>query len=67
MCRFVSGSEVQTQSGLGEITWRGFVYPKLFRYHMELLFAIPVVLGACLLGSFLGKTFVALIQKFSGD
>ncbi len=34
---------------------------------MELLFAISVVLGACLLGSFLGKAFVALIQKFSGD
>ena len=31
---------------------------------MELLFAISVVLGACLLGSFLGKAFVALIQNF---
>ena len=34
---------------------------------MELLFAISVVIGAFLLGSFLGKAFVALIQKFSGD
>ena len=31
---------------------------------MELLFAISVVLGACLFGSFLGKAFVALIQNF---
>ena len=31
---------------------------------MELLFAISVVIGAFLLGSFLGKAFVALIQKF---
>tara|TARA_B000000565_G_C23447492_1_gene246747 strand:- start:102 stop:284 length:183 start_codon:yes stop_codon:yes gene_type:complete len=38
-----------------------------FVKHMELLFAITVVLGAFLLGSFLGKAFVALIQKFSGD
>ena len=38
-----------------------------FRKHMELLFSIPVVLVACLLGSFLGKAFVVLIQKFSGD
>ena len=32
---------------------------------MELLFAISVVLGAFLLGSFLGKAFVALIQRDS--
>tara|TARA_B000000441_G_C21460310_1_gene187059 strand:- start:40 stop:144 length:105 start_codon:yes stop_codon:yes gene_type:complete len=34
---------------------------------MELLVALPVIAGAGLLGSVLGKAFVALIQKFSCD
>ena len=49
--------------------WRGFLFLqiRLVNFFMELLIAVPVIAGACLLGSFLGKAFVAIIQKFSND
>ena len=47
----------------------GFLFLRitLVNLHMELLIAVPVIAGAGLLGSFLGKAFVAIIQKFSND
>ena len=44
-----------------------FLRITLVDFFMELLIAVPVIAGACLLGSFLGKAFVAIIQKFSND
>ena len=47
----------------------GFLFLRitLVNLYMELLIAVPVIAGAGLLGSFLGKAFVAIIQKFSND
>ena len=44
-----------------------FLRITLVDFIMDLLIAVPVIAGACLLGSFLGKAFVAIIQKFSND
>ena len=45
-----------------------FVSPNhVGKFFMVLLIAVPVIAGAGLLGSFLGKAFVAIIQKFSND
>ena len=47
----------------------GFLFLRitLVNLHMELLIAVPVIAGAGLLGSFLGKAFVTIMQKFSND
>ena len=47
----------------------GFLFLRitLVNFFMELLIIVPVIAGAGLLGSFLGKAFVAIIQKFSND
>ena len=45
-----------------------FVFPAhVGTFFIDLLISVPVITGAGLLGSFLGKAFVAIIQKFSNE
>ena len=72
LVRFIAKMVVGRGSGLPRQSARrlaGFLFLRitLVNLFMELLIAVPVIAGAGLLGSFLGKAFVAIIQKFSND